>query len=122
MEIAIEDHLSDEEIKEIVTAELKSHIRRCVGDVSVSSDTGRVFVSKLAKSLAKEGVQEIIPEFKELINAQIESEIKKITISSFFVHSFGWSSEGNKVLNQVLSDNKQLLDTKIKEVFKPLDK
>lgn len=122
MEIKIEEYLSDEEIKDIITEELKKHIRQCVGDLSVSSDPGRVFVGKLAKQLAKEGVQEIIPNFKDLINSQIESEIKNVKLSSFFVHSFGWNNEGNKILNQVLSDNIELLDAKVKEIFKPLDK
>ena len=118
MEIKIKDYLSDEEIKDIVKEEIKKHVRQCVGDLSVSDvDIGRVFVAKLAKELAKEGVQEIIPNFKELINAQIESQIKKITLSDFFVSSFGWSNPGNKILNGVLSDNKPLLDAKIKEIF-----
>ena len=118
MEIKIKDYLSDEEIKDIVKEEIKKHVRQCVGDLSVSDvDIGRIFVAKLAKELAKEGVQEIIPNFKELINAQIESQIKKITLSDFFVSSFGWSNPGNKILNGVLSDNKPLLDAKIKEIF-----
>jgi predicted YcjX-like family ATPase len=118
MEIKIKDYLSDEEIKDIVKEEIKRHVRQCVGDLSVSDvDIGRVFVTKLAQKLAKEGVQEIIPNFKELINAQIESQIKKITLSDFFVSSFGWSNPGNKILNGVLSDNKPLLDAKIKEIF-----
>lgn len=122
MEIKIEDYLSEEEIKGIVSDEIRKHVRDCVGDLSVSSDVGRVFVSKLAQKLAKEGVQEIIPNFKEMINEQISSEIKKVTLSSFFVESFGWSNPGNKVLNSVLSDNKALIDAKIKEVFKVVDK
>jgi len=122
MELKLEDYLSENDIKEIVADELRKHVKQCVGDLSVSSDVGRVFVSKLAKKLAQEGVQEIIPDFKELINAQIESEIKNVKLSSFFAHSFGWSSEGNKVLNSVLSDNKALLDAKVKEVFKIVDK
>lgn len=117
MNINIEDYLSNEEIKEIVAEEIRKHVRNCVGDLSVSTDAGRVFVTKLAQRLAKEGVQEIIPDFKELINAQIESQIKKVTLSDFFVSSFGWSSPGNKILNGVLSDNKPLLDAKIKEIF-----
>lgn len=121
MKIKIEDHLSKEEIKQIIIEELKVHIRNCVGNVSVSSDKGRVLVGQLAKQLAKEGVQELIPNFKELINEQIESEIKKVKLSDFFVSSFGWSNPGNKVLNGVLSDNKALLDAKIKEIFKTID-
>lgn len=121
MEIKIQDYLSEEEIKKIIEEEIKKHIRSCVGDASISSDKGRVLIGQLAKQLAKEGVQEIIPNFKELINEQIESEIKKIKLSDFFVSSFGWSNPGNKVLNSVLLDNKALLDAKVKEIFKTLD-
>ena len=99
MKINIEEYLSDEEIKEIVTDEIKRHVRDVVGNLSVSVNKERVFVSKLAKNLAKEGVQEIIPNFKELINNQIESEIKNVKLSNFFVHSFGWNNQGNKILN-----------------------
>jgi len=120
--VKIEDYLSEEEIKEIISSEIRRHVREVVGDLSCSDDKGRIFVSKLAKNLAKEGVQEIIPNFKELINAQIESEIKSVKLSDFFFSSFGWRSEGNKILNIVLSDNKKLLDAKIKEIFKAVDK
>ena len=120
MNIKIEEYLSEEEIKNIVIQEIKQHVRSIVGDVSVSSDKSRVLIGNLAKNLAKDGVQELIPNFKELINEQIESEIKKVTLSSFFVSSFGWSNTGNKILNSVLSDNKALLDSKIKELFKTI--
>ena len=116
--IKIEDYLSEEEIKEIVSDEIRKHVRQCVGDISVSSDIGRVFVEKLAKTLAKEGVQEIIPDFKELINQQIKSEIAKIDLSQMFWESYGWKSTGNKVLVEVLNNNKKELDAKIKEVLK----
>ena len=116
--IKIEDYLSEEEIKEIVSDEIRKHVRQCVGDISVSSDIGRVFVGKLAKTLAKEGVQEIISDFKELINQQIKSEIAKIDLSQMFWESYGWKSTGNKVLVEVLNNNKKELDAKIKEVLK----
>jgi hypothetical protein len=98
LQININDYLSMDDIKEIVKEEIKRHVRDVVGNISVSVDRDRVFISKLAKNLAKEGVQEIIPNFRDLINDQIISEIEKITLSDFFVHSFGWKSEGNKVL------------------------
>ena len=116
--IKIEDYLSEKEIKEIVSDEIRKHVRQCVGDISISSDIGRVFVEKLAKTLAKEGVQEIIPDFKELINQQIKSEIAKIDLSQMFWESYGWKSTGNKVLVEVLNNNKKELDAKIKEVLK----
>ena len=75
---------------------------------------------KLAKELAKEGVQEIIPDFKELINQQIKSEIAKIDLSQMFWESYGWKSTGNKVLVEVLNNNKKELDAKIKEILKSI--
>ena len=117
MKINIEDYLSKEEIKEICTEEIKRHIRDVVGNVSVSSDRESVLIGKLAKDLAKEGIQEIIPNFKELINAQIQSEIGKITLAQMFWESYGWKSTGNKVLVEVLNQNKPLLDAKMKEIF-----
>ena len=89
MKINIEDYLSKEEIKEICATEIKRHIRDVIGEVSVSSERERILVSKFAKNLAKEGVQEIIPNFKELINEHIKTEISKVTLSDFFFSSFG---------------------------------
>lgn len=120
MKINIKDYLSEEQIKEICIEEIKNHVKQCVGDISVSTDKGRVFVGKLAKELAKEGVQEIIPNFKELINQQIKSEIAKIDLSQMFWESYGWKSAGNKVLVEVLNNNKKELDIKIKEVLKSI--
>ena len=94
-----------------------------LGEISVFSDIGRVFVSKLAKDLAKEGVQEIIPNFTELINEHIQTEIKNLKLSNFFdMNSFGWTTKGAKILNGVLNDNKELLDAKVKEIFKVIDR
>lgn len=122
MKINIKDYLSKEEIKEICTNEVKRHVREVIGEVSVSSDKSRVLIGKLAKELAKEGVQEIIPNFKELINAQIQSEIEKIKLSEMFWESYGWKSTGNKIIVEVLNNNKALLDAKMKELFKIYDK
>ncbi len=117
--IDIEDYLSKEEIKSICIEEVKRHVRDVIGNVSVSSDRSVVLIRQLAKNLAKDGVQEIIPDFKELINEHIKSEIDKVTLADFFFESYGWRSQGNKILNGVLSENKSLLDAKIKEIFAP---
>ena len=123
MEIKIEDYLQEEEIKEIVIEEIKRHVKNCVGEVSVSSDKSRVLIGQLAKNLAKEGVQEIIPNFTELINEHIQTEIKNLKLSNFFdMNSFGWTTKGAKILNGVLNDNKELLDAKVKEIFKVIDR
>jgi len=122
MNINIEDYLSEEEIKEIVKEEIKKHVRNCVGQVSVSEDKARVMLSVMAKQIAREGIQGLIPNFKESLNEHIKEEIKKIQLHDFFTHNMGWRSDGNKLFNSVLSDNKELIDAKIKEIFKTVDK
>ena len=114
MHVKIEKYLSENEIKDICIEEVKRHIRDVVGNVSVGSDRSAVLIRQLAKNLAKDGVQEIIPDFKELINEHIKTEINKVTLADFFFESYGWRSQGNKILNGVLSENKPLLDAKIK--------
>lgn len=122
MEIKIEDYLSNEEIKEIVSTEVKKIVRDALGNGSVAKDRGIVLMGALAKYLAKEGVQKLIPNFKELLNEHIQESIKNIKLSDMFLQSFGWQSTGNKILNEVLSANKPLIDAKVKEIFKTVDK
>lgn len=122
MNINIEEYLSEEEIKEIVKEEIRKHVRNCVGEVSVSEDKARVMLSVMAKQIAREGIQGLIPNFKESLDEHIKEEIKKIQLHDFFIRNMGWRSEGNKLINSILSDNKELIDAKIKEIFKTIDK
>lgn len=110
--IEISNYLSDNEIKEIIKDEVRAIVRQTVGN---SKETQ--FIRLLAKRLAKEGVQELIPNFEELINNHIQEQIKTVKLSDFFESSFGWSSKGNKILNNALSHNSDLIDKKIKEIF-----
>lgn len=119
--IKIEDYLSENEIKNIVSDEIRNHVRNCVGEVSVSQEKASVLIGVMAKQLARDGVQELIPNFKELINEHIQTEIAKLKLHDFFVENMGWRSTGNKIVNAVMSDNKVLLDAKIKELFKLIE-
>jgi hypothetical protein len=121
LNIKIEDYLSKDEIKGIISEEVRKHVRDCIGNISVSDDKSTVLISNLAKQLAKEGVQEIIPNFKELINEHIQEEIKNLKLSDFFVQNIGWKSTGNKILNEIILNNKELIDKKIKEIFELRD-
>jgi hypothetical protein len=118
VKVNIKEYFSDKELKEMLEDEIRKHVRNCVGEVSVSSDKGRVLIGVMAKQLARDGVQELIPNFKELINEHIQEEISKLKLHDFFTENMGWRSTGNKILNSVLSDNKELIDAKIKEIFK----
>jgi len=118
MNIKIEDYLSEDEIKEIIKEEIKKHVRNCVGEVSVSQDKARVMLSVMAKQIARDGIQGLIPNFKESLDVHIKEEIKKLQLHDFFTHNMGWRSDGNKLINSILSENKALIDAKIKEIFK----
>ena len=111
MEIDIKEYLSDSEIKDICKEVVKSHIKSVLGNE-------RTFVTTFAKRLAKDEVQELIPNFKELINEHIQEQIKTITLGDFFAMSFDWRSDGNKVFNGILSNNKDLIEAKIRNIFK----
>jgi hypothetical protein len=119
--IKIEDYLSEEEIKEIISDEIRKHIRNCVGEVSVSQDKARVMLSVMAKQIARDGIQGLIPNFKESLDEHIKEEVKKLQLHDFFTHNMGWRSDGNKLINSILSENKALIDAKIKEIFKTIN-
>ncbi len=114
MEINIEDYFSESEIREIVKEEVKGHVRGILGQKETS------FITQLAKSLAKDGVQELIPNFEELLNEHIKAQIESIKLETIFWESFGWRSTGNKLINKILANNEPLIEAKIKEMFKTL--
>ena len=122
MEINLEDYLSDNEIKEIAKEEVRKYIRDVIGNNSESNISKEyAFVRKLAKQLAFEGCQELIPNFKELMNEHIKEQIATIKVSDLFWETMGWKSQGNKIINKILAANEPLIEAKVKEIFKPFD-
>ena len=119
MEIDITKYLSKEEIKQIAKEEVQKYVREVIGSTSDNTHSKEwSFVRKLALNLAKEGCQELIPNFEELINEHIKIEIKTIKISDLFWETMGWRSQGNKIINKILAANESLIEAKVKEIFK----
>ena len=114
MEIKTEDYLSQEEIKEIVIRVVKDKAKSSIGSGSSSSQ----FMTTLARKIALEESQRLIPGFEDLIRDSFKEMVSKLTLADFFTHSFGWRSDGNKLFNKIMSDNSDLIDKKIKEIFK----
>ena len=106
MEINIEDYLSKDEIKEIVKESVQKHVRDIVG-----GSKEYTFVQKLAKELAKEGCQSLIPDFEQTISEHLKEEIKSIKLENLFWESFGWKSTGNKLINKLLVEHESLIKT-----------
>ena len=76
----------------------------------------------MAKQIPREVIQGLIPNFQELINEHIKEEISKLKLHDFFTRNMGWRSDGNKIMNGILSDNRDLIDAKIKEIFQTINK
>lgn len=111
MEIDIKSYLSDEEIKEI----LKEEIRK---KATIAFNSAGFNMAQLARVFTKEEVQKSLPGFEKLLNQHIKNQIKTIKLGDFFASSFGWRSDGNKIFNRIMSDNADLIDKKIKKIFK----
>lgn len=118
MEIDIKDYLSESEIKDIAKEEVKKYIRDVIGNNSGTENSKEYsFVRKLAKQLAFEGCQELIPDFEELMNNHIKEQISTIKVSDLFWETMGWKSQGNKIINKVLAANEPLIEAKVKQIF-----
>jgi len=112
MEIKIEDYLNQEEIKDVVKKAVKEHVIELLGD------SKGLFMSILVNDIRNKEIQAIIPDFKEQINTKVRQRIEEMTAESIFMSNIGWRSDGNKIFNEILSNNKNLLDNKFKEIFK----
>ena len=118
IEIDIKDYLSESEIKDIAKEEVKKYIRDVIGNNSDSVNSKEYsFIKKLAKQLAFEGCQELIPNFEELMNEHIKEQIATIKVSDLFWETMGWKSQGNKIINKILAANEPLIEAKVKQIF-----
>ena len=114
MDIKIEDYLSQDEIKNIVLEVVKDKAKLSIGSGTSASQ----FMTVVARKIALEESQRLIPGFEDLIKDHFQEILSKLTLADFFTHSFGWRSDGNKLFNRIMSENSDLIDKKIKEIFK----
>jgi len=118
IEIDIKDYLSESEIEDIAKEEVRKYIRDIIGNSSGTENSKEYsFVRKLAKQLAFEGCQELIPNFEELMNEHIKEQIATIKVSDLFWETMGWKSQGNKIINKILAANEPLIEAKVKQIF-----
>ncbi len=112
IDVNIGDYLSHDEIKEIIKEQVRVSVRNAIGEKDY------IFVQKLAKELAKQGAQELIPNYEQLMNDHIKNEIESIKIENLFWETMGWKSNGNKIINKVLAAHEDLIAAKVKQLFK----
>lgn len=117
MDIKIENYLSDEKIKEIVSDELRQQIR----DYFKNESNANRLIINLSYDVVIEAVNEIVPNFHEILVEKTQRLINEKDLS-FVLFNYDYST-GNpkslaaKIIEQTVNQNKPLIqDNTVKAI------
>lgn len=122
MEIKIENYLDDEEIKEIVTDELRAQVRKHF----INEDNAKRLLSNLSYHIVSEEVEKIVPNHKEVIVNKVAKLISEKDLS-FHVYNFDAynggkaRSLGAKIIEETISQNRDLIKEKVVNTIQEAD-
>lgn len=122
MEIKIEDYLSHEDIKEIVSDELRLQIRQHFKN----EENANRLLSNLAYHIVSEEVDKIVPNHKELIIKKVASLITKNDLN-YHIYNFDTYRDGKavslgaKIIEDTVRENKQLIKDRVIETIQNRD-
>jgi hypothetical protein len=117
MEIKIENYLNHEEIKEVVIDELRLQIKK---HFSNEENANRLLIN-LSYAIVKEEVDKIVPNHQEFLVKKVAEIINSKSSTSFCVFDFDSygsgrnKSLGAKIVEETISENKQLIKDKVIE-------
>lgn len=122
MEINIIDYLSQEEIKEIVSDELRVQIRQHFKN----EENARRLLSNLTYQIVTDEVDKIVPNHKEELVSKVVELISKKDLSyhlfDFDTYGSGKArSLGAKIMEEAVRENKQLIKDKVVETIQNRD-
>lgn len=121
MEINIEDYINEDEMKRIVENEFRDRIRRYFLENKLSD----LIYSLCNKEICKT-IEEEIPNFKEEIKQRISPIIKSVGKYEVFQRKdnfiYSEDSLGQKMLEEITKENKDILEQKVKNIFLELSK
>jgi hypothetical protein len=115
MNIKIEKYLSEEEIKDIVSDEIRTQIRKLFD----TEKNAQRLLSNLSYQIVFDEVDKTIPNCLEVI----ANNTKKIIGESSSYNVFRDSSYGSpkslayQIMEQAVSENKELINTKVKDTI-----
>jgi len=117
MEIKIENYLNHEEIKEVVIDELRLQVKK---HFSNEANANRLLIN-LSYAIVKEEVDKIVPNHQEVLVKKVAEIINSKSSTSFCVFDFDSydsgrnKSLGAKIVEETISENKQLIKDKVIE-------
>lgn len=120
MNINIEDYLSENEIKEIVEEEFRDRIKELFRKEAA---TTRI-ISNLGYYNTFKIIEEVVPDFKELIKEQTKKQCQNISSYSVFRKKDEFRREDSlaqKYLEEAVEDNKEIINEKVVEILKKLN-
>ena len=120
MEINIQDHLTSEEIKEIVIDELRLNIRSLLQN---EKNAERI-LSNLSYAIVYDEIDKTFPNSREYIKNKTLDVIRNS--NSYSIFRFKWNtgeaeSLGAKYIEEAVKENKSLLVDKVKETIENHD-
>ena len=115
MDINIKDYLSNDEIKEIVVDELRNQIK----DHFKDEDRAARLLSNFSYKLIYDEIDKTIPNSRQLIESKTKEILLDIKSYSVFRNSsYGQTpSPAHKIMEQAVTDNKDLINGKVKETI-----
>lgn len=113
MEIKIENYLNHEEIKEVVVDELRNQIRKHFND---EKNAERLLIN-LSHQIVSDEVEKITPNYKEKIVGKVNELINEKDLS-YHLYNFHYNTHkavslGAKIIEEAVSENKQLIKDKV---------
>lgn len=118
MNINIEDYLSDEETKQIVTEEFREKVRESIRRNGVTT-----FIANIGYQNVFEIINNEIPEYENLVKNKTKEVIEGLTSYSVFRKADLVDREdslGQKYLEKAVEDNKNIINNKVIEIFNKL--
>ena len=119
MEINIMDYLSEKEIGECIKEELKKQISNYINKVGVDT-----FISNISYINVFKKIDEEIPDFEIQIKEKVKNIIENLSNYCVFRDETVYEREsvGQKLLNNAVEENKNILNEKVIEIYKGLSK
>jgi hypothetical protein len=122
MEINITDHLSQDEIKEIVQDEIRLQIRN---HFKTEENANRL-LSNLAYHMVQEEIDKIVPNHKELLIHKVAEVLENVDSVRFCLLNYDYSSGAPKslaakIIEQTVKENTDLIKSKVIEAIETRD-